>query len=173
MADPHPPEPKIVGATSDAVTLVGSAAQIPVAVDSRAKDDIAAATDESDPRQLFLNLEDIKGETNPGSVYGIYLNLPPGADEETLAKHHVGNLSFFGIERAKTPSDDEHSHSLRVSVEVGEVLQAIGADPSDKVEVTLRPLSLLPGPGMAENAIAAPSGEDPPVRIGRVSLTVA
>jgi tyrosinase len=171
MANPEP-EPKVVGATSDEVTLVGSSEKVPVSIDERAKDEVAAATSESDPRQLFLNLEDIKGETNPGSVYGIYLNLPPDADESTLAKHHVGNLSFFGIERAKNPSDDEHSHSLRVSVEVGEVLRAIGAEPGEPVDVTLRPLSLLPGEGMSAESLAAPSGEDPPVKIGRVSLTV-
>jgi tyrosinase len=173
MASQNPSDHKVVGATTEALTLVGNSEQVPVSIDERAKEEVAAATSESDPRRLFLNLEDIKGETNPGSVYGIYVNLPPDADAETLARHHVGNLSFFGIERAKTPRDDEHSHGLRVSVEVGEKLREIGVDPGEKVDVTLRPLSLLPGPGMAENAIAAPSGEDPPVKIGRVSLTVA
>jgi tyrosinase len=173
MANPGPPERKVVGATADALTLVGNSEQVPVSIDDRAKQEVAAATSESDPRRLFLNLEDIEGDTNPGSVYGIYVNLPAGADAETLAKHHVGNVSFFGIERAKAPKDDEHSHGMRVSVEVGEVLRAIGSeDPGGKVDVTLKPLSLVAPPGESEEAIAAPSGEDPPVKIGRVSLTV-
>jgi tyrosinase len=177
MAAPIPPEPKVVGATTEKVTLAGSTAKVPVEIDERAKQEVRAASSESDPRRLFLNVEDIEGKVNPGSVYGIYVNLPPDADAEELEAHRAGNVSFFGIERARKPRDDEHAHSLRVSVEVGDLLRSLSEGDTwdgDQIEVTLRPLTLIPAEGQSEEAAKALESfeEDPPVHIGRVSLSV-
>jgi tyrosinase len=175
MPTPTPSEPKIVGATTEKLTLTGSSAAIPVAIDQRARQEVRDASSESDPRRLFLNLEDIEGEVNPGSVYGIYVDLPADAGEEELAAHHVGNVSFFGIERARNPRDDEHAHNLRVSVEVGDLLRSLGGGDTwdgEQIEVTLRPLTLIPAEGQAEELAQQAAAEDPPVHIGRVSLSV-
>ncbi|HET8863366.1 MAG TPA: tyrosinase family protein [Solirubrobacterales bacterium] len=177
MAPPTPAELKVVGATAEKVTLSGRAAEIPVEIDERAKQEVSAASSESDPRRLFLNLEDIEGEVNPGSVYGIYVNLPEDAGPEQLEAHRAGNVSFFGIERARKPRDDEHAHGLRVSVEVGNLLRSLSEGDrweGEQIDVTLRPLALIPGEGQSEEAARELESfeEDPPIDIGRVSLSV-
>jgi tyrosinase len=183
--EPQPPEPepesaaggKVVGASEQKVTLTGSAEAVPVAIDNRSQEEVQEASRESTPGRLYLNIEDIEGEQNPGTVYGVYVNLPADADEQTLAKHHAGNVSFFGIERASHPRGDEHSHNLRVSMEVGGLLRSLGGGESfgeEEVKVTFRPLSLAPPEGKTEESFraAAPAAEEPPVQIGRVSLSV-
>jgi len=169
-------EPKVVGATSEKVTLTGGTAAIPVEVDDRAKEEVTEASRESDPRRLYLNIENIEGEVNPGSVYGVYVNLPEDAGEADLEGHHVTNVAFFGIERARNPRDDEHPHSLRVSVDVGHLLSALGEEgqwDGKPIDVTFRPLTLVPGEGQTEEYLREQAPEEhPPVHIGRVSLSV-
>jgi tyrosinase len=176
MPSPTPEEPKVVGAAPETVTLTGETAAVPVEVDERAKEEVAEASRKTDPRRLYLNIEDIEGEVNPGSVYGVYVNLPDSPSSEELKAHHVTNVSFFGIERARNPRDDEHSHSLRVSVDVGHILSAIGdEDKWDEkpIDVSFRPLTLTPGEGQSDEYLKAEQAEEhPPVHIGRVSLSV-
>ena len=170
-------EPKVVGATSDKVSLTGGDEAIPVEVDERARQEVTEASRESDPRRLYLNIEDIEGDVNPGSVYGVYVNLPEGASDEQLEAHHVTNVSFFGIERARNPRKDEPSHSLRVSVDVGHLLGALGEGgewDGTPIDVTFRPLTLARGEGQSEDEyrrLQEPE-EHPPVHVGRVSLSV-
>ncbi len=176
MPAPEEEEPKVVGATSDKVSLTGGEAAIPVEVDERARDEVMEASRESDPRRLYLNIEDIEGESNPGTVYGVYVNLPEGAGEKEAEAHHVTNVSFFGIERARNPREDEHSHSLRVSVDVGHLLSALGKEgrwDGKPIDVTFRPLSLAPGEGQSEDYLRSQQPEEHvPVHVGRVSLSV-
>lgn len=183
-AEPGPPTPepepsaggKVVGASEEKVTLTGGAEAVPVAIDSRSQEEVLEASRESTPGRLYLNIEDIEGEQNPGTVYGVYVNLPEDADERTLAEHHAGNVSFFGIERATRPHGDEHGHNLRVSMEVGGLLRSLGGGESfgnEEVKVTFRPISLVPPAGRTEESFrAAAPADEPPVQIGRVSLSV-
>jgi tyrosinase len=173
---PKPPEPHLVGATAETVTLVGNTAHIPVAIDARARDEALAHIVEPSHRRIFLNIEDVEADRNPGSVYGIYVNAPPKASLDELALHHAGNLSFFGIERARDPRDDEHAHGLRVSMDITELveqLKARGQWDDGHLQVTLHPIEVIP-PGASEqppDEAAEGPGEDPPVHIGRVSVS--
>jgi tyrosinase len=171
-----PPEPKFVGATEETVTLVGEESRVPVQIDPRANEEAAQASRRSDPRHIYLNLEDIEAEQNPGSVYGVYVNLPDNPSPEQLEQHHAGNLSFFGIERTRDPRGDEHPHNLRFSIEVGGLLDELseGGWNGEEVDVTLLPLGLEP-PKDAPEELAKemePSGGDPPVHVGRISVAV-
>jgi tyrosinase len=174
-ADP-PSGPRFVGASEEKLTLTGETAAIPVEIDERAREEVREASAKTDPRHLYLNIEDIEGEVNPGTVYGIYVNLPEHADAATRAEHHVGNVSFFGIELAGQPVTDEHTHNMRVSVEVGELLRALGGGEhydGEEVHVTFYPLGLQGSEGGDQHAgEAAQGGGESPVRIGRVSLSV-
>jgi tyrosinase len=176
MPDETPPDPKFVGATEKTVTLTGDAARIPVEIDQRANEEAAEASRRFDPRHVYLNLEDIEAERNPGSVYGIYVNLPEDPSPEQLEAHHAGNLSFFGIERTQDPRKDEHPHKLRISVEVGGLLDSVSEEGWDgqKVDVALLPLGLLPPEGASDEVAREmrPSGEDPPVHLGRISVAI-
>jgi tyrosinase len=169
------PQPEMVGASEQTVRLVGSPADVEVQIDPQAH---AAVVGDAggQPNHIYLNVEDIEGQQNPGTVYGIYVDLPPDASPQTAAEYHVGNVSFFGIERALHPRGDAQPHPLRVSVEITELVSRLRSEGSwdpQHVSVTFRPLGLVP-PDQPELAHALPdsvSTTDPPVTIGRVSLS--
>jgi tyrosinase len=175
VSTPTPQEPQIVGASEHSVSLVGATEQVPVAIDARAHRETLAKQGVSEPRRILLNLEDIEAEENPGSVYGIYVNLPENADERQLAEHHVGNLSFFGLEQAREPRGDEPAHSVRSSIDITDVAQSLEAHghwDGEHVSVTLRPLGLR-APAGADAPPPTPMHEDMPVHVGRVSVSYA
>ena len=163
------PEPEMIGASQRGLELVGAPASVSILIDGQAAKQATAAA-----RHIYLNVEDIEGDTNPGTVYGIYANLPEGAPPDLEAAHHVGNLSFFGIERARNPRGDEASHGLRVAVDITPLareLQARGQWEGHTLIVTFRPLTLTPPEVPDEqDPVRPPSGNDTPVRIGRVSV---
>jgi Common central domain of tyrosinase len=163
-APPPPEEPKFVGASEGRVPLSGETVEVPVEIDPRAREEVLEAANPEDPRRLYLNIEDIEGETNPGTVYGIYLNLPRDPSEEELERHYLGNLSFFGIENVARPTDDEHPHGMRVSVEVGDLVRKLRDDTDwdrESLAVCLRPI-----------APELTGEEHEPIHIGRVSLAI-
>jgi tyrosinase len=170
-----PPEPQIVGASERPLKLVGATEHVPVAIDARAHGEVLARQGVAEPRRILLHLEDIEAEKNPGSVYGVYLNLPDEADEEQLAAHHVGNLSFFGIEQAREPRRDQAPHGVRSSIDITDAAQRLKAHghwDDAHLRVTLRPLGLL-APGGSDTAPPTPTHEDLPVSVGRVSVSYA
>jgi tyrosinase len=172
-----PSSPKIVGATERRVTLTGEPESLPLEIDERAREEVREASNASDPRNLYLNVENIEGEINPGIAYGIYVNLPEGADEATKAEHHVGNVSFFGIELARQPLKDEPAHNPVASAEVGSLLRSLGdGEHFDEPEIDVTFLPLLPEPpeGREEEfrQLLEERSESPPVHIGRVSLGI-
>jgi tyrosinase len=178
MSQPESQPAEIVGASESPLRLTGKATRIPIPIDSRARSAALAGVGASAPRRVLLHVEDIEGDVNPGTVYGIYVNLPkdaPAAEEEA---HHVGNVSFFGIERARDPRGDEHSHGLRVTLDITKRVQELvarGEWNEDQLHVTFRPFGLVPPEAPPEAAAAGvrdpQAGEDPPVSIGRVSLS--
>lgn len=171
-------DPKVVGASEEEVTLTGRPEAISVALENRAQQEVFEAARETDPRRVYLNIEDIEGERNPGTVYGVYLNLPEDPDEEALGEHYAGAVSFFGIEHTRKPPRDEHGHQLRYVLEVGDLLRSLGGVErfeQEGMQVTFRPLPLLAPEGESREAFsaaAAPEEDQPPVQIGRVSLAV-
>ncbi|WP_405421940.1 tyrosinase family protein [Streptomyces erythrochromogenes] len=177
---PEPPPPprrrEMAGSSEQPLRLVGRAESIAVPIDRRTTRPLGEALGVDEPeadRHVYLNVEDIEGDANPDRVYGIYVNLPEGASRAQAEGHRVGNLSFFGIERAQDPRGDEHPHGLRVSVEITPLvrrLQAEGAWDEARLSVTFRPLGAVAA-AAAGRAAQEAAGEDPPVEIGRVSLS--
>jgi tyrosinase len=162
-------EPQMIGASEQSLELTGVPASVAVRIDREAA---AAAKDPS--LHVYLNVEDIEGESNPGTVYGIYADLPPDAPPDLEPAYHVGNLSFFGIDRARDPRGDEHGHGLRVAVDITGLardLEARDEWAGHELTVTFRPLTLNP-PEVPdeEDLVSPPDHEDTPIRIGRVSV---
>ena len=180
VSGPEPPErePELVGASSSAVRLVGAPASVSLHIDQQAHAAALAATGASAPPRVLLAVEDIEAERNPGTVYGIYLNLPADASADVAEAHHAGNVSFFGVERARNPRGDEPAHSLRVVHDITELTQTLAAQgewDGKQVEVTFRPFGLIP-PDRPELGHALPetvTDNDPPVTIGRVAIFYA
>lgn len=166
-----PEEPKFVAATEEPVSLTGDSVEVPVEIDPRAREEVAEAANPDDPRHLYLNVEEIRGERNPGRVYAMYLNLPTDPSSADYDSHHIGNLAFFGIERTTEPNADEAPHGMRFSVEVGDVVQALRDDPGwdrEGLRICFRPVV----PGEAEGEPRDGLGDEEPVQIGRISLSI-
>jgi tyrosinase len=174
QAQPEP-EPQLVGASQQSLSLVGAPEDVSVELDPRAQSEALALHGVTKPRHIVLHLEDIEAKENPGSVYGVYVNLPENADEQQLDSHHVGNLSFFGIEQAQDPAGDKPTHGIRSSMDITGVaksLEAQGEWDGRHVHVSLRPLGLDAGEG-ADAPPPIAMHEDLPVKVGRVSISYA
>jgi tyrosinase len=168
-------EPELVGASDQPVQLVGAPASVAIEIDPKASESVLGDIGQTEPSHIYLSVENIDGEENPGTVYGIYVNLADGASASVAEEHHAGNLSFFGIERARNPRGDEQAHSLQLTREITElvdVLAAGGAWDGKRVTVTFRPLGLIPHdrPELAHALPDSVSTSDPPVTVGRVSI---
>jgi len=164
--------PELVGGNDETVELTGSPTQTTFPLDTPADVDPQRrrrGDPEEDPVRVYLNIDDIEGEANPGVTYGVYLNVPVDAPGER-ADYHVGTLSFFGIETA-SDLDREHpeGHGLRYAFDVTDVVDSLQAegrwDPAG-VTVSFQPLRPI-----------LPEGVEPPelpparrVQIGTVSL---
>jgi tyrosinase len=168
----------LVGATEQPVRLVGEMVRVPVSIDQRVTESLRAdakgVTDHQ--HRAFLDVEDIEAERNPGTVYGVYVNLPDQPTDDDLAEHHVGNVSLFGVERARNPRGDEHAHGLRVSMEITDLLDRLAAEQKwqdgERLEATFRPIALEPPTDQA-GEVAATAHADLPITIGRVSVHFA
>ncbi|MFL5860758.1 MAG: tyrosinase family protein [Solirubrobacteraceae bacterium] len=172
---PEPPEPELVGASETPVRLVGAPASVSLQIDPQAHAGALQARGAAQPERILLSVEDIEAERNPGTVYGIYVNLPADASPDVAESRHAGNVSFFGVERARSPRGDEHAHSLRVMNDITELAQSLAAQgewDGRHVEVTFRPLGLIPHdrPELAHALPEGMAGSDPPVSIGRVAI---
>ncbi len=182
-AQPEPGARELVGASDDPVQLVGGTERVPVTIDQRVTGSLQGARAAEPQHRAFLDIEDITAERNPGVVYGVYVNLPQEPTEEDIAAHHVGNVSLFGVERARNPRGDENAHGLRVSMEITELLDRLADSGNwrqgDQLDVTFRPFSLqMPAGGAAADeglrrAVGDTSHEQNPVTIGRVSVHFA
>ena len=174
-AEPPEPEPELVGASETPVRLVGGPASVSLDIDAQAHQAALQALGASAPPSILLSVEDIEAEHNPGTVYGIYVNLPANASPQVAEGHHAGNVSFFGVERARNPRGDEHAHGLRVVNDITELTQRLAAQgqwDGRHIEVTFRPLGLIPHdrPELAHALPEDMADIDPPVTIGRVAV---
>ena len=165
--------PELVGGASEPLHLVGESAQIEIGLNQRAAQAALDAAPGATPRVL-LEIQNIEAEGRPGTVYGVYVNLPANASVDDEAAYHVGNLSFFGVERARDPRGDEQGHGLSLTYDITDVVQrerSAGEWKQQSITVTFRPLTLIP----PEGAEPVGPGEEPepPATIGSVSVYYA
>jgi tyrosinase len=167
MADEPPAE--MVGASDEPVLLEGAgAATTSLAVSPASRPDLMAVGAEEQQPNVYLNVEDVEGEANPGLLYGVYVNLPEDERPDPDSPHFVGVLPFFGIEStAPEDADEEAPHRLRYVFDITDTvaeLVARGRWTPDQLHVTFAPVGVEPETSLEK----AP----PPVQIGRVSLFV-
>jgi tyrosinase len=162
---PPPDEPaELAGATDAPVELTGRAERVavPLATPERL---VRRGGPDARPERVYLNLEAIAGDRNPGVSYAVYVNVPDD-DGAGLDSYHVGTIGFFGIERAGD-LDREHTggHGLRYAFDITDVVETLRDegrwDPS-RVTVTFAPTRTEAAEGTEEPAAA--------VRVGRVSI---
>lgn len=164
----HPPE--LVGATQEPVTLKGatSSTRMPVSEPSGPALRSLQARPAEAPN-VYLNLENIEGDVNPGLVYGVYVNLAEGEAPDPESSHFAGAVSFFGIESTGVEDDEDEQapHELRYVFDITplvETLKEEGRWDPEQLKVTFSPV--------AADDDALNDMDIPSVTIGRVSLFV-
>ncbi|HEX8027574.1 MAG TPA: tyrosinase family protein [Vicinamibacterales bacterium] len=184
---PTPPggPPEMVAASDRPVELTGNRVSVSLSVAPDALprlrgDAIGGAPGLAvggDDTSIYLNVEDIDAPRNPGIVYGVYVNAPPGASADEREEYHVGNVSLFGIESVRDPNRVHSVPGLRHSFNISHVVDRLKAErrwnPAT-IDVTFEPIApvggAVPGAGGAPGIPQARTGSNIPVRIGRVSL---
>lgn len=180
MSEPPERPTELVGATDEPLELTGHPATVRFEI-SRPSGPLSA--EEAGPSHVYLNVENIQAEENPGLSYAVYVNVPDEDDDPTNDAHYVGNVTFFGIELAQDlDRDHPGGHGgLRHAFDITDLytrLRDEGKWDQERVTVTFAPLDLVPlqtaGPLAAEPEPPEPEPESeeetPPVTIGRVSL---
>lgn len=156
----HPPE--LVGATSEPVPLTGGRTAVSVDVGEAAGP--ARRGGPGDPDQeVYLQIDDVRGDENPGVTYAVYVNLPDGADpDDDPDTHYVGNVSLFGIEATNDLSRDVHGGAgLSFAFDITDLARAqqdAGRWDPSRLTVTFTPVGGEPGEAV------------PPVSVGRVGV---
>ncbi|MFN2587201.1 MAG: hypothetical protein ABR613_03640 [Actinomycetota bacterium] len=171
-----------MAATEEPVVLAGEPIAIVLEVPPTVQDTVRRAADGDSPSRMFLNLEGLRAEHNPGVVYGVYLNLPPdGADADRLDAH-VGNVAPFGIEHMRDADRTGDGppgmrHVFDVTSRVRALQEAGQWDPAS-LTVTFEIIAPIPPEGeeatvdaILEEQLGFAKAE--PLSIGRVSLFVS
>jgi hypothetical protein len=178
--------PELVGASQRPVRLAGAAASVTAVMAPTADPllDRAArpVAPEAGGSRAYLNVEDIRALSNPGVVYGVYLNLPRRWTERDRDLHHVGNVTTFGIEGMNS-LDPKHDHvpGFRHTFDVTRrlrVLRRLGRiKRGEPLEVSFLPELPVPPPGYrgdAKKVLAEilDNARGTPIVVGRVSVFV-
>jgi hypothetical protein len=174
---PTPPSsrpPELAAASEDALELVGAPASISLTMPSSSRELIESAAEETG--RILISVEDIEAERDPGLAYAVYLDSPGENDGLDRERRHIGNVSFFGIEKMNDP-DQPHDGApgFRHTFDATDALKTLKEqkdwDPAS-MRVTFEPITLLPPPGEELPEEAERTAQATPVRIGRVSLFV-
>jgi hypothetical protein len=178
MVDNKPAE--MLAATERPIELAGDSVSTELTVPASTEARLRRAIDATPATQIYLNVEDIEAERNPGVVYAVYVGLSAGTD--FAARQHVGNISLFGIEAMNDP-DGVHNHppGLRHTFNITPSVRALadtGPFEASALTVTFNMLLPVPPPGHDEDSESiraryAEAAAATPVRVGRVSLFVA
>jgi tyrosinase len=167
VAGVKPPARELVGATDRAVSLTGETVTVTVPIDAQAAEPFAPQV------HVYLNVEEIQGEANPGTGYGVYVGVGSGTSAVQRSGQRVGNLSFFGIEGAQSPAGDQPPHTLQSSYEITEIarqLQQAGDWTGHELSVVFEPFTLDATGGAAADQVASPAHAENPVELGRISV---
>lgn len=164
----HPPE--MVGSSEGSLTLGGPTTDTSFAVSPPSGPAGLAAAEEGEggPQATYLNVENVRGEANPGLLYGVYMNLPQDEPPEPDSASFVGAISLFGIESSQLDDDDEEAHhGLHYVFDVSEQIERLreqGRWDPEHLRVTFSPVGV---DAEEEKQLSVPS-----VEVGRVSLFV-
>jgi tyrosinase len=164
--------PELVGGSAAPVQLTGGRVDVAVEIDAGAG--AAAVGAGGVPERVLLTVEEIDTDANPGTPYGIYVNLPAGASADVAAAHYAGAISFFGARRAQHPKGDEAPHSLVISHDITQLVDALRSEgqwDGARITVTFEPVGLASADGTPGPTGAAV--DHAPVSIGQVSILYA
>jgi hypothetical protein len=100
---------------------------------------LASRLDALGGRRLYLVLQDIRTNEQPGVLYHVYLNLPAGSQPGENDSHYVGSFNFYNavVTEQGGPPANARLQSYDIT-EIARNLRARGRL-SDRTTVTLNP----------------------------------
>jgi tyrosinase len=167
VAGVNPPARELIGATETPVSLTGQPVTVTVAIDAHAAKPVGEEV------HVYLNVEEIQGEANPGTGYAVYAGVGPDTPAAVRAERRVGNLSFFGIEAAQNPAGDNPPHTLQSSYPITAIarkLEQAGEWAGHELQVSFEPFTLTATEGAAPGDVEAAEHAENPVELGRLSV---
>ena len=119
---------------------------------------------EDDDAQV-LTVEELDFEKPPVGHYEVYINLPEGAQPDYKSKYFIGNLAFFGFgPQARAGHKPVHTFDISEAIKKLKASGEWKAGQKPKVTFVKRGPELPPGVVIEEE-------EDPPVKIGKISIS--
>ena len=123
-------EPETVAAqTSETLARSGTApvelgaAPIAVQLATSAPGETLSARAAAKGRRIYLVFKGLGSDEPPGTVYQIYLGLPPGTAPVPDSQYYVGSLNFFNAVKRGAETSDPRFFSFDVTARLG-ALQA-------------------------------------------------
>ncbi len=126
-----------------------------------------ASIGKSKTQTVFLELDEVEAESEPGAVWEVYVGLPPSTEPDAKSPYYVGNIALFGTGiRSHTHQEFKPAHfAFPINRAIEASLSAKAAN-QESVQVTLVPSGVL------INGKPTRPKVETPVRIGRVRLAV-
>lgn len=159
--NPSGPEPELVGSSDRTLELTPGHNEIEVRLDPAARESLAEES-AGPPKRIYLSVEHVDAEENPGRVYAVVVHS--GGQSR-----HVGNISLFGVEEIRRGKADHEGHGDNRMVY--DVTEAVGSltDLGDMVKVSFEEIGLELPEAVETPQLEGVAGE-PPIRIGRVAF---
>jgi tyrosinase len=144
--EPVPEEnipPEMVGTSETGVPLAAEPTEVEVAIEAPSGPALRERAEGAQPRQVYLQVENVRGRELAAPNYRVYVNLPPGADPSEYEDRRIGQVSMFGVREASR-SDEEHSGSgLTFSFDITGVVERLeeaGEWAPERLRVTFAPV---------------------------------
>jgi tyrosinase len=160
------PGVELVGANDAAVT-VQAAATSRLRLDAGMRRDVTAAFapdapvtpgGEVRPERIFLNLENVRGQSD-ASAFRVYVGVPDDADVESHPDLLAGTVAPFGLRKASQPDGEHAGQGLNFVFDITKIVDQLHA--AGSFDVDHLPVRIVPLRDLADEA---------QVSIGRISI---
>ena len=159
MAEDSDRPAEMVGATDAPFSLTAGPTSRSVRTEPPSGPAAFGVSEGSDEAEVLLEVENVTGPEPVSTVFGVYVNLPEGADPQEFGDREVGRVALFGLAQASDPDGAHGGGGLTFGFDVTDVarrLRETGDWDPGEVRVTF-----VPDDGGA-------SGAD--VTVGRISI---
>ena len=157
--------PQVLGAADDVPLASNAPVEVPMGRGAAERD--AAA----EPERVHLRIEGVTG-THAAPLYGVYLNVPEGADPHDFPELRAGSFATFGLAETSRTDDQHDAEGLTAVFDVTDLRDRLAEDGRwDDTRVEVRFSTEVPG-SPEENDAGAATGPEPDLRARRVALMV-
>jgi tyrosinase-like protein/polyphenol oxidase-like protein len=165
--------PRLIAASEEGMTLSGQPTSVTVPLPAAAQNTVATLVAGDSSGHLTLSVEGIQFVENPGVVYEVHLNLPPGGDPITNDTFFAGIISFFSSGRHEPgQKPDADPVGINHAFDITGLVQMLHAQDhwdAQQATITFIPVGLIPPGGTPESAYDVEPATTP--HVARVSLS--